>query len=90
MAKVESIKKNSNSSMDWTVVEALRQLANEIEEGKASYNKCFICLLDDKDDGMYGNGFRMVQMKSSEAVALLEIIKADLVNVINGVPSNLG
>ena len=85
---VEYIKKNKKSSMDWTVVETLRSLANEIERGDVIYNKCFICLLDDTEDGEYSNGFRMAQMKGSEAVALLEITKSDLLNGINGLPSS--
>lgn len=83
---IEYIKKNKKSSMDWSVVETLRSLADEIESGESQYNKCFICLLDD-NDGEYGNGFRMAQMRGSEAVALLDITKADLLNGLNGLPS---
>ena len=86
--KVTSIKKNKQSSLDWTVVETLRELANEIESGDVSYNKCFICMLDDTKEGSYSNGFRMAQMRGSEAVSLLEITKHDLLNGINGLPSN--
>lgn len=76
--------------MDWTVTETLRCLADEIERGEVQYNKCFICLLDDTEHEKYRTGFRMAQMKGSDAVALLEITKADLLNGINGLPSNFG
>lgn len=85
---VEYIKKSKRSSMDWTVIETLRSLADEIEKGEVNYNKCFICLLDDQNIEDYSTGFRMAQMKGSEAVSLMEIIKHDLLNGINRLPSN--
>ncbi|MDA3806635.1 MAG: hypothetical protein PF440_01865 [Thiomicrorhabdus sp.] len=87
MANVESIKKNKTSSYDWTVIETLRELANEIERGEINHKKCMVLLLED-GDGKYNTGFRLAQMRGSEAVALMEIMKADLVNGINGLPSD--
>tara|TARA_R110000850_G_scaffold30542_1_gene84033 strand:+ start:230 stop:505 length:276 start_codon:yes stop_codon:yes gene_type:complete len=84
---VTSIKKNKESSMDWTVIETLRDLANQIERGEVEYNKCFVCLLNDEGEFNYSTGFRMSKLKGSEAVSLLEIIKSDLLNGINGMPS---
>ena len=89
MSNVSHIKQSKKSSMDWSVIETLRSLADEIESGEVNYNKCFICLLDDEADGDYGWGFRMAKMKGSEAVALLEITKSDLLNCINGLSSNI-
>lgn len=86
---VEFIKKNSNSSMDWSVVDTLRSLADDIESGKFDYNKCFIALLDDQGNDNYYTGFRAAQMKGSEIIALLSIVKSDFINYINGAPSNI-
>ena len=80
--KIAYIAKNKNSSMDWGVIETLRALADEIESGELGYNKCFICLLDDTDSDKYLNGFRMAQMKGTEAIALLEVSKSDILNVM--------
>jgi len=88
MSNIDSINKNKKSSMDWSLVDTLRQLANQIERGEAEYNKGFICLLNDKGDFNYSTGFRMAQMKGSEAISLLEIMKSDLLNGINGLPSS--
>lgn len=88
MAKIESIKKNKKSSYDWTVVETLRQLANDIESGEDEYNKCIVLLLNDNEPGQYTTGFRLAQMKGTEVVALVEIMKSDLINGINGLPSD--
>ena len=85
---VEYIKKSKRSSMDWTVIETLRALADEIEKGEVNYNKCFLCLLNDEDEKDYATGFRMAQMTGSQAVSLMEIIKHDLLNGINRLPSN--
>lgn len=85
---VEYIKKSKTSAMDWSLVETLRALADDIEKGEADYNKMFICLLDDTKEGKYLHSFRMAQMKGSEAVALLEIVKSDIAAGMNGVHSN--
>lgn len=85
---VEFIKKNSESSMDWSIVETLREIIDKIESGEAVYNKCFLVLLNDVEEGDYRTGFRMAQMKGAEAVGLLEIVKSDLLNGINGLPSS--
>ncbi len=82
MSNIESINKSKTSSMDWTVVDTLRSLLNDLERGDVKYNKCFICLLDSQDD-RYSTGFRMAKMIGSEAVALLDITKHDLLNAIN-------
>lgn len=84
---VTSIKKNKSSSLDWTVVETLRTLANEIESGEVDYNKCIVLLLKNDKEGEYSSGFRLSNMVGSEAVALIEIQKNDLINAILGLPS---
>jgi len=84
---IESIKKNKKSSHDWTIIETLQQLIRDLESGNCSYNKCFISLLSDENEGEYTTGFRMVKMRGYEVISLLEIMKGDLVNAINGLPS---
>ena len=84
---IEYIKKNKTSSMDWTVIETLRATADALESGEREYNKCVLCMLDDniKTGGRYTPSFRVAQMSIPEAIALLEITKQDLLNILNGV-----
>jgi len=83
---IEYINKNSENSLDWTVAATLRKLADDIDTGKLSYNKCFVCLLDDTNDE-YATGYRMAGMRGREALTLLDINKSDLMNAILGLPS---
>ena len=82
---VTSINENSDSSLDWSVKEMLLDILKQIEEEGEDflYNKMFMCLLNN-DDGNFTTGFRMANMRSSEAISLLELLKIQQVVSIFG------
>lgn len=78
--KITSIKKNKTSALDWTVIETLKQLIEDIESGECNdYNACYISLMDTRDSDHYKRGFRMSGMRFTGAISLLEIQKQDMV-----------
>ena len=90
MTTVTSIKANTEDSREWTPVESFQDLIEEIQEEESIVpNKSITCILDDRigEDGVprYNHGFRLAGMTSSEAIALLEIIKTDLTLYLLGI-----
>lgn len=60
------------------VVQLLRKVADEIEQGETDATRCIICLLDEQGDDRYLNGYSMEGLHSTQAISLLEITKNDL------------
>ena len=65
----------------WTPAEMLRATADEDCEG---ITRALVILLDDREPGDYTSGFRLSNLSYSQAVTLLEVVKAQMVARLSG------
>ncbi len=69
-----------DDSKPFTVREALEQALLRLDDKDSnisSANKLLIISLDDTDDGYYNTSFTQANMKMSECLALIEIMKTE-------------
>ena len=62
-----------------TLVDALE----DIRSGKRKCNKMLICMLDSENEG-YSTSFYAANVRASEAIALLEVVKQRFLDMIRG------
>lgn len=76
--------KDEGDSMDWTPGQCLRETA--VEADQRDVDACIVLMLDKGPEGKsYWTNFRNAGMTISEAVALMEYVKHDLLNhMLNG------
>lgn len=88
MAEIRSInalradRENNNSLV--TPVECLRDAIADLESGERQANKALVLLLNAGDDGTYDFGFLASDLRSSEMVALLEVVKTYVLRSLVG------
>lgn len=64
-------------------VEVLRNVIAEIEAGKIDPDKLMVLHLSTKGD-VYDSGWYAADLRSSEMIALCEVTKANLIDMMNG------
>lgn len=70
-------------SQDWTPGECCRSTAKECD--KEDTDACLVLMLSKGKDGkQYNTGFRNAGLSTSEAIALLEVVKSDLLRHMRG------
>lgn len=66
-------------------LEQIEEAAEDLRSGKADATSAMVILLDrGKDGGDYNHHWYMSKLAASEAIALLEVVKAGLVRMIRG------
>lgn len=78
MGNVRSINAHKNDAALMTPTDALREALSDIQKGIITPNKLIVVALDDTD-GMYSTRFVQANMKMSEIVALLEVMKHNII-----------
>lgn len=71
---VISLADRANSNKLWTPEQMLRAEADRLRDGKRKATKAVILFLDDTD-GAYKTGWAVANLRCSESIALLEIMK---------------
>lgn len=82
MGKVINI--NSHLDKPYSPLEALDEAARMIRDGDFTPTKMVILMLDDHEPGQYDRTWLGANAKYSEIVALMEVIKAEFVETLNG------
>lgn len=81
--KVVHIGEKSNDNKHYTVIQVVEELLEDLKkEDDDKWNGVFIALVN-RSTGNYETGFRIANMSSSEAIALLEIMKTRMLGAMN-------
>jgi len=85
--KIVPISSKLEDSKAISVVQLLEEVLREFNEGEIEATDCYLCFVDRSVPGDYQTRWRMAGLSSSEAIALLEIMKIRMVGTMNFVTS---
>lgn len=77
--KIVTLSSVSNQANHANIVDTLSRALDDVISGKREANKCLVLFLTDSGDEQYSIGFSQNVGSMSECVALLEILKQDII-----------